>query len=200
MNQGHATVPTLGDGSMSETFESVLSEAEVDGRVAGWGCRACGRSAGTSNQSCQHCGSSIVGPASGLSDPRGLAIELKTGLFGRSVVHRLEHLRHIATCSDCGGRSPRGPFAKAAALRPNATAAAVRVWEAISRSSLTRRPPGGSVEVLDRELLSDLSQSRALARHGVAVGDAALVERAQLSQSERHVATRSPRLASRSKD
>ena len=173
---------------MSETLERVLpeptAEPEVDSRIAGSCCRACGRPARVSDQCCLHCGSSTAGPASGSSDPRGLPIELKTGLFGRSVgiVSSIDKATlHVVTAD---GEDREVSVAKASALTPNATAAAVRVWNAVAqqRHEETARR---LADLLDRELLPDVSQSRALARHAVAVGDPVLLERAQLSQSER---------------
>jgi len=100
---------------------------------------------------------------------------------------------HVVTAE---GRPREVPSAKAAGFTPDATAAAVRVWEFLADLALygpspfvdghaARQATGHLGEVLDRDLLPDLSQSRALARQGVAVGDAAMVDRAQLSESER---------------
>lgn len=166
----------------SVLISCVAEQGPRTGIAARTVCPACGRWVHSSEDCCNQCGTSLAGPATGTGDPRGLAIEVKTGFRSRSTGIIMRASGTTLEVLTPAGELQELPWSKAGSLTSDATTAAVRFWRLRERPEVVT---GRLSEFLDRELLPDVAQSRALALHGVTVGEPEAVSRAQLSESER---------------
>lgn len=143
-------------------------------------CRGCGRLSTAAGDSCPLCGTSLCAPAIGQDDLRGLTLEYsRLGQTRNAVVLNAANEKLLVVRP--GGKLDNVARSKTSRLDPDDSAASVRMWKLHERGGLWR-----SSDLDDHlgDLVEDLAQARALARHAVASGSSSCLTAARLTANE----------------